>query len=438
MYRIQYKNFSDTDPTNNYISVSTKSSLFWGTDHNDGKLKEGKISWKVIAYDNAGNTKDATRTVFLDRSGPSVVVNQINDKDFTSNAFSTSDKTPTILGKITDSLMDVSSSNSEQDRQNNMVASGPKSVEISFERKNDDGSYTLDMITTVALKETYWSKDGSKIADNSLQASNKYATFEYTSSEELAFGDYRITIKGKDNADNTGGESVVYLSVSAFREIASPSDIAKVEKMAEVLIEKELPKATTEQKERIAKEATSFIEITKAEEPKKIAFFEKAGENIAKTRSNVVRIVGNSLAYIGQVGQQGWKVLAEGVRKPSQIASRFGEWMSYTRISFGEIVFDTQPTRITEVHVEKLTATSAVITWKTNHLSTSKVNYGVSKDYGKDIQSNKKVHDHQVEIIGLQPGVTYHYEVMSQSKNYVYDANHEFRTPAVDDGTIIP
>src|SRR3989344_2612393 len=104
-YVAHYENFSDSDSTNNYISVYSKSSNDWGSDNNDGKLKEGKRSWKVKARDNAGNESEESRTLFVDRTGPSVEVTQINDTKYSSNGFTTNDKTPTIYGKITDSLV---------------------------------------------------------------------------------------------------------------------------------------------------------------------------------------------------------------------------------------------------------------------------------------------------------------------------------------------
>ena len=51
-YIIHYENFSDSDSTNNYISVYTKSHSDWGSSENDGKLREGRVSWKVKAIDN--------------------------------------------------------------------------------------------------------------------------------------------------------------------------------------------------------------------------------------------------------------------------------------------------------------------------------------------------------------------------------------------------
>ncbi len=107
-YVIHYENFSDSDATNNYISVYTKSSSEWSTDsasgQNDGKVREGKVSWKVKARDNAGNETSSSRTLFIDRTNPKVEFTQVNDSPFSSTSFSTTDKTPTIYGKITDPL----------------------------------------------------------------------------------------------------------------------------------------------------------------------------------------------------------------------------------------------------------------------------------------------------------------------------------------------
>lgn len=121
--------------------------------------------------------------------------------------------------------------------------------------------------------------------------------------------------------------------------------------------------------------------------------------------------------------------IAKSFQKPAEFTKRVSDWIGYARISFGEIVLDNKPTEITEVKIENLTDNSVSITWKTNHLATSKVNYGETLAYGQDSQSDTKVHDHAIELIGLKPGTRYYFEVMSQNKNYVYDAHHEFVTP---------
>lgn len=101
--------------------------------------------------------------------------------------------------------------------------------------------------------------------------------------------------------------------------------------------------------------------------------------------------------------------------------------------SFKWLVLKRDPLRISGVKAIKVTPTSAMIYWKTNHKSTSKVNYGVTLDYGKDVQSIEKTQDHFIEITELEPDTAYFYEVMSQNKDYAYDAHHEFTTPKLVD-----
>ena len=89
-----------------------------------------------------------------------------------------------------------------------------------------------------------------------------------------------------------------------------------------------------------------------------------------------------------------------------------------------------EPTRIADVKVIKSTPTSMTVAWETNHPANGKVNYGLTADYGQDVQSDKRITQHEFTVTGLKPNTTYYYEVMSQNRNYVYDANHIFVTPA--------
>ena len=108
---------------------------------------------------------------------------------------------------------------------------------------------------------------------------------------------------------------------------------------------------------------------------------------------------------------------------------RLSSWISYSFTSFGEIVLDQEPTRISNVKVTEVLATSAVVSWSTNHLADSKVSCGPTPDYGDDVYSSKKTREHRLKLLNLKPNTIYYYEVMSNGKNYVYDARHEFKTP---------
>ncbi|KKU90285.1 MAG: hypothetical protein UY21_C0025G0020 [Microgenomates group bacterium GW2011_GWA1_48_10] len=92
--------------------------------------------------------------------------------------------------------------------------------------------------------------------------------------------------------------------------------------------------------------------------------------------------------------------------------------------------FVPEPTKIADVQVAVLSPTSVKVSWKTNHPANGKVNYGLDETYPLDIQSEKRITNHEFTLTNLKPDTQYYFEVMSHNKNYVYDANREFKTPA--------
>ena len=430
-YVTRYENFSDSDNTNNYILVYTQSTSDWGSDpnsgNNDGKIKEGKRSWKVIAYDNAGNTKEESRTLFVDKSGPSVEMTQINDASFADN-LATTDKTPIIYGKVTDSLAG--------DKTDNKVASGPKEVEIKFEKRNYLGVYSLHTLATVNIDEFYWSNDGSKITDNSKNTGNKYSSFSYTPTTDLPLGIYKITLTGKDKADNGGSTSSFTLTVKTFEEIVQ---ILEVEKIIE-----ELEKEAKVPKEKI-KEIIKEQGIVVPEELQKPSVIT---EGIGKIFTGITNLwwktvdIGKFLA--GKISQglaevttqrttklvTAWQTSRGLIRQSvSEENQTLVTRLQIAASTFVAIVFDKEPTRISDVRVKEVTPTSTTIVWRTNHYATSKINYGFSTTYGKEVYSSQRVKEHRFVLKDLEPGKLYYFEVMSQSKNYAYDAYYTFTTP---------
>lgn len=561
-YIAHYENFSDSDSTNNYISVYTKSTSEWGSDNNNGKLKEGKRSWKVKARDNAGNETSSSRTLFVDRSSPKVELTQINDVPHSASsgqAFSSTDKTPTIYGKISDPRAG--------DKTDNYVAGGPKQVEIKVEKKEGLG-YKLHTLYTINMDKPWWTCDGKEVSDNSKQTCDKYLPFEYTSKENLELGTYRITVNGKDKANNSSSGTTLTLHITTLEQITTSEE--------KKIIEEEIKPLAPEEKEKIKEE----LEITK---PVESSALEKAGTQISQTSktfftsigsfinniingigqglryafdatgkalafvgrgignsanavgqgltrtggkigegaSYVVQGTGNLLASIGQeIGNTG-KAIGDGYNQLANnapgvaktILTGIGNGVSTTAnaiasatstvasttvtiakntasiigitansiastrstiakntgsavdsatqyvvsnaknrianlaFAIGErtedishgvgiaiikigYLFVSEPTTISNVKVAKSTATTMTVTWETNHPANSKVNYGLTADYGQDVQSEKRITSHEFTVTGLEPNTTYYYEVMSHNRNYVYDANHTFTTPA--------
>ncbi|KKU90130.1 MAG: hypothetical protein UY21_C0026G0001, partial [Microgenomates group bacterium GW2011_GWA1_48_10] len=248
-----YENFSDSDSANNYISVYTKSHSDWGSSENDGKLREGRVSWKVKAVDNAGNETSTSRTLFIDRNSPKVELTQINDIPFSSTNFSTTDKTPTVFGKITDSLSGGDSSQT-QDENGPKIASGPKQVDIKVEKKEGIG-YKLITLYTINMDKPWYTCDNKEVTDNSKQKCDKYLPFEYTSKENLELGTYKITLTGKDKADKSSSETTLTLNITTLAQITTPEE--------REVIEEEIKPLKPEEQEKVKEE----LEITKPVEP---------------------------------------------------------------------------------------------------------------------------------------------------------------------------
>jgi len=93
---------------------------------------------------------------------------------------------------------------------------------------------------------------------------------------------------------------------------------------------------------------------------------------------------------------------------------------------------------ITEVAAAKITAKDVTITWKTNVLATSLVEYGLTTNYGSKSGMNAEMaFDHYIQLFELKPGATYHARVVSNaddSKGTVYrSSDFTFKTPSFED-----
>ncbi|MEP7167548.1 MAG: LamG-like jellyroll fold domain-containing protein [Candidatus Woesebacteria bacterium] len=468
-YVVRFENFSDSDQTNNYISVQTRSSAEWGPTENDGKLVEGRVSYTVTAVDNAGNTQSLGRPFFFDKTSPTAQFTQINTVPFNTNSFSTTDTTPTMYGRLTDPLAGA-------------IASGPNEVDIKIEKKVGV-LYQLVSLTTQHMDVPWYTCDDSKVTDNTQQRCDKYLPFEFTPQMPLDLGDYKITLTGKDKADNTSPEVLLFLHVKASGQIAARPPASA-------------PNATEVPNETLpapsSQPTSGPEEITVPEAPVGPSGISKAVQGGGNLLSSIIGgifrgiktvfgAVGSTIAFIGRgIGNVGstiarvfgntYNTLAQGapgILRTMMLAlgNACGSTRMYiasllhnighgiqtgaTNLAFvvGEKTQDVssgigmgiieftynfvpEPTTISNVKVARATATSMTITWTTNHPATTKVNYGLTPDYGQDVQSQKRVTNHEVTVTGLQPNTPYSYEVMSQNRNYVYDANHIFVTPA--------
>ena len=89
-------------------------------------------------------------------------------------------------------------------------------------------------------------------------------------------------------------------------------------------------------------------------------------------------------------------------------------WVDFTlRTVFPPLDEDTTPPTIENVASSNITYDSATITWDTDEVSDSVVNYGTSPALGSTESDVIKVISHSITLTGLSASTTYYYEVKS-------------------------
>lgn len=464
-YVINYENFSDSDNSNNYISIYTKSSNQWGSDENDGKLNNGNRLWSVIAYDGASNTITSTRELFVDRQNPNLSGLTFNGTAVTS-ALGTNSTQPVIAGIISDSPGGEIAAK--------YVSSGPRSVEVKIEQENFSGYQTI-LVTNFNVSDGPYYDCNGLTPDDHHNNCIKSLPFSYKVSQPLSYGQYRMSVTGQDQAGNNSVTEIILFTITSTSNLAvAPT-----------------PAATTEPEPTRTPSATSTASATVAEKPSEPlvtvpikppepSILEKLFNSIGNGFHSVGSFISTSFGSISkgiadatdnlQNNSSGfWHVVVTStVSTSSKIAQGTGYMLSAlsngtkasvinTRhviaqssfrlaeslthgagaasnslslaiVKFGYL-FATEPTRISNVAVKINSPTSATITWETNHPATSKVNYGLDETYPFDSQTDLRVMHHEITLTDLKPNTEYHFEVMSQNHNYVYDANRKFSTP---------
>lgn len=472
-FKATYENETDSDSTNDVIKIEIKGEI---TRTAEGQvkavwpLKEGKRSWLVKAFDNAGNTKTSSRILNVDLTAPFLSELAIADEQLIvgGGSYATNLSRPAFSGKVIDYFNGEKIAENNKDKE----ASGPEKVEIQIE-KEKLGIYSTYLSGSVNVEDKSETTGGT--------TSEKNGRFYYALTQDLPDGRYKIKLKGKDTAGNKR-ETIINLRVGLLEKILTPEE---KEKLIEKIAEEE--KVSKEEAEKIIKEKGIIVpDLLKV--PSIIAegigkvlgqaskvwwILVESGRETISTRVAVLAQLGNRLLIlqdrvletednlrqkaveIANRLPQPLKLLAKanlelkqkvegGINKTNKAAryalhsvfapatkelESFAQRVNIASSTFVAILFDQNPTRITDTRVEEVSSTRAIIIWKTNHFATSKVNYGFSTTYGKEVYSAERVKEHRIVLSDLEPGKTYYFEVMSQNKNYAFDAYYTLTTP---------
>jgi hypothetical protein len=114
-------------------------------------------------------------------------------------------------------------------------------------------------------------------------------------------------------------------------------------------------------------------------------------------------------------------------------AAAYGEDMTLTTASLP----DTTAPVISLVSSSRMTKSGATVTWTTNELATSRVEYGLTEEYGSfTILDTNLVTSHSAELTGLKPGKDYHFRVISKDAagNQAVSADDTFTTASRSGG----
>ncbi len=76
----------------------------------------------------------------------------------------------------------------------------------------------------------------------------------------------------------------------------------------------------------------------------------------------------------------------------------------------------SSPSSLTSVKVASKTISKALVTWKTSKETSSIVEYGTSEEYGKKVESDDLTKEHELELVSLESGETYHFHVRGKDR----------------------
>lgn len=91
---------------------------------------------------------------------------------------------------------------------------------------------------------------------------------------------------------------------------------------------------------------------------------------------------------------------------------------------------DSTPPIVTNITVSDITTTSALVSWTTDELADSKVNFGLTGSYGSNQTDASFVTSHSINLTGLDPATGYHYQIVSAdpSSNSTSSSDNTFLT----------
>ncbi|UCE37734.1 MAG: S8 family serine peptidase [Thermoplasmata archaeon] len=102
-----------------------------------------------------------------------------------------------------------------------------------------------------------------------------------------------------------------------------------------------------------------------------------------------------------------------------------------------EILPDTTPPGIYNVEIIGKSDSTATIFWNTDELADSKVEYGLTAEYGSMVIDIKMVWVHSITLFGLESDTTYHFRINSSDASLNYNLSEDFNFTTDDTPDIL-
>ncbi len=225
------------------------------------------------------------------------------------------------------------------------------------------------VVHTISLTVTGTVSDSTAtVAVNGAAASLSEGTFE--ASVTLSEGSNRITAEAKDGYGQAASDSITVSLVSRGTLAGTVSDFQSA-----------LPLAS------------ATVSVTDSQSITQAASTGADGKySISDIRSG---------PFTGTVAKEGYN--------PHSLS---GTMIPGQTVTMGAALAPIIPT-ISNVAVSGITSDSATITWDTDQLADSRVDYGATTSYGNFVSDSTLVTSHGIILTGLAPSTTYHFKVLS-------------------------
>jgi hypothetical protein len=309
------------------------------------------------------------------------------------NANNASTKTVTLKVGAFDTIASPTEKSTIQNELSDIPKKDQDTIKKDIEFTKADLSPTLSLPNPIQRSITELStKAGNYIAGNtssivSTITSGVKMVISGSVNTLTRFIQFNVTI-----AANTGKAGAIFLSETQYHISHGYSSLANS------------TSGTTKK---------TLIEIQKS--------MDSTSKSLASTVNGITKISTNTVDSVQ-------KNLSLAEKQSSLRLNSISDSIGSSMVGLG-YMFIKEPTQIYAVKTTVLSSTSVKIAWETNTPATGKVNYGTDKTYTNDTQTTARTTHHEFILKDLKPDTTYKFEIMSQGKTYVYDANREFTTP---------